>query len=83
MLSGQWVFGWIDRDTKEVCMLHVQDRSAATLVPLIEKCILPGTSIHSAEWPSYHGIPSATFHHLTVNHSLNFVDPTTAVHPQA
>ena len=69
MLYGQWVFRGIDRDTKEMSMIPVQDRSAATLVPLIEKYILPGTTIHSDEWASYHSIPSATLHHLTVNHS--------------
>ncbi|KAI6658331.1 hypothetical protein LOD99_11091 [Oopsacas minuta] len=32
MLSGQWVFGGIDRETKDIFMIPVQDRSAAPLV---------------------------------------------------
>ncbi|KAI6648543.1 hypothetical protein LOD99_8023 [Oopsacas minuta] len=82
MLSGQWVFGGIDRETKDIFMIPVQDRSAATLVPLIQRYILPGTTILSGEWASYNSIPAASFQHLTVNHSLNFVDPTTGVHTQ-
>ena len=82
LLSGQWVFGGIDRDTKEVFMIPVHDRSAATLIPIIVKYVLPGTTILSDEWASYHNIPAATFAHLTVNHSLHFVDPTTGVHTQ-
>ena len=42
MLSGQWVFGGIDVDTKDIFMIPVQNRTAATLVPLIEQYILPG-----------------------------------------
>ena len=82
MLSGMWVFGGIDRDTKEILMVPVQDRSAATLVPIIEEYILPGTTIYSDEWASYNAIPPATFQHLTVNHSLNFINPATQVHTQ-
>ena len=82
MLSGQWVFGGIDVDTKDIFMIPVQNRTAATLVPLIEQYILPGTTIHSDEWASYNLIPSTTFQHLTVNHSIDFVNPTTGVHTQ-
>ncbi|KAI6651236.1 hypothetical protein LOD99_5383 [Oopsacas minuta] len=82
MLSGQWAFGGIDGETKDVFMIPVQDRSAATLVPLIQRYIFPGTAILSDEWASCNSIPTASFQHLTVNHSLNFVDPTTGVHTQ-
>ena len=79
MLSGQWVFGGIDVDTKDIFMILVQNRTAATLVPLIEQYILPGTC---DEWASYNLISSTTFQHLTVNHSIHFVNPTTGVHTQ-
>ncbi|KAI6653004.1 hypothetical protein LOD99_4081 [Oopsacas minuta] len=63
-------------------MIPVQDRSAATLIPLIQRYILPGNTIFSEEWASYHAFPASSFQHLTVNHILNFVDPTTGVHTQ-
>ena len=78
MLSGMWVFGGIDRDTNEIFMVPVEDRSAATLIPII----LPGSTIYSDEWASYNAIPPAEFQHLTVNHSINFVNPITQVHTQ-
>ena len=81
-LSGQWVFGGIDRETKDVFMVCVDDRSAATLIPLIEQYIKPGTTILSDEWASYHQIPPASYAHLTVNHSINFVVPGTNIHTQ-
>ena len=82
MLSGQWVFGGIDVDTKDIFMIPVQNQTAATLRPLIEQYILPGTTVHSDEWASYNLIPSTTFQHPTVNHGIDFVNTTTGVHTQ-
>ena len=81
-LSGKWVFGGIDRDTKDAFMVTVDDRSASTLIPIIERYIKPGTMILSDEWASYNLIPPATFTHLTVNHSIQFVVPGTDIHTQ-
>ena len=50
-------------------MVPVQDRSAATLIPIIEEYILQGTTIYSDEWESYNVIPPGNFQHLTVNQS--------------
>ena len=53
----------------------VQDRTAATLLPIIRAHIAPGTEIWSDQWPSYHNvgsIPGVTVHR-TVNHSVQFV----------
>ena len=47
---------------------------AGTLIPIIKEYILPRTTIYSDEWASYNAISPATFQHLTVNHSLNFVN---------
>ena len=81
-LSGKWVFGGIDRDSKDAFMISVDDRSAATLIPIIERYIKPGTTILSDEWASYNLIPPANFTHLTVNHSIHFVVPGTDIHTQ-
>ncbi|VDK49657.1 unnamed protein product, partial [Anisakis simplex] len=74
----QWIFGGVEIDSGECFLVPVDNRSAATLMPLIYKHILPGTTIVSDCWASYSQIQGADYSHLTVNHSLNFVDPVTS-----
>ena len=56
------------------------NRSAATLNPIILEYVLPGTSIYSDQWAAYRNLNQLGFAHGTVNHSVNFKDPTTGVH---
>ena len=58
-------------------MVPVDRRDATTLLPIIQKYIAPGTTIISDLWAAYNTIGTLGYQHLTVNHSLNFVDPTT------
>ena len=59
----------------------VDDCSAATLLPLIQQFIAPGSIIHSDEWAAYRNITQMNmvppYQHLTVNHLVNFVDSLT------
>ena len=71
------VFGGYDVATKVGFMVPVDRRDAATLLPIIQKYIAPGTTIISDLWAAYNTIGTLGYQHLTVNHSLNFVDPTT------
>ena len=73
----QWVFGGYDVATKVGFMVPVDCRDAATLLPIIQKYIAPGPTIISDLWAAYNTIGTLGYQHLTVNHSLNFVDPTT------
>ena len=58
-------------------------RDAATLLPLIQHHIRPGSTIYSDEWKAYSRITATTgMSHETVNHSLHFVDPATGAHTQ-
>ena len=53
VLPQQWIFGGICRETKEVFMYAVPDRTVATLLDTIQACIAPGSIIISDMWASY------------------------------
>lgn len=80
--DGAWVFGGVDRETNEAFLEIVDERSADTLVPIIQRNILPGTTVHSDEWAAYRTLGAYGYQHLTVNHSLHFIDPTTGADTQ-
>ncbi|CAF0771784.1 unnamed protein product [Brachionus calyciflorus] len=73
-----WVFGLVERieNNSKCYMVLVPDREALTLLGIIyEKC-REGTIIYSDCWSSYSKLSQLkNFHHKTVNHSFNFVDP--------
>ncbi|KAJ8964190.1 hypothetical protein NQ314_005071 [Rhamnusium bicolor] len=81
-LEGQWVFGGIERGSRNFFLVAVEDRSAGTLVDIIKNKIAPGTTIFSDCWRAYDSLGENQYKHLTVNHSVNFVDPDTGTHTQ-
>ena len=56
------MFGGVERGTCNVFVVEVQDRSAATLLPIIKQHVLPGRLVHttilSDEWRAYRQAPS-------------------------
>ena len=82
LVEGKWVLGGICRETKEIFLIEVPKRDSATLIPLIKEYVAAGSSIISDCWKAYDCLSQENFTHLTVNHSLNFVDPTTGAHTQ-
>jgi IS1 family transposase len=76
----QWVFGAFDTATKQGWIQLVQDRSANTLVGLIQEWCLPGTIIVSDGWAAYSNLESFGFRHEVVIHEQHFVDPQTGIH---
>lgn len=82
---GRWVFGGYERGTKKLFITSVPDRTAATLIDVIKRWILPGTIIISDRWPGYHSLNSQGFNHLQVNHKVEYVNyevPHLLVHTQ-
>ena len=80
-----WVFGLVDTSTKPGVgyMEIVEKRKADTLLPIIQKVVRHGTTIHSDGWKAYKRIQQDLgFTHKTVNHSICFVDRDTEVHTQ-
>ena len=77
MVNTQWVFGGINVETKHGFLVAVPQRDAATLLPILQQYVLPGTTVVSDLWAAYNTIGNMGYQHLTVNHSLHFVDPQT------
>ena len=79
-----WVFGMVDTSTSPSHgYLEVVDkRDAATLLPIIQAHVRPGTIIWSDQWRAYSNVATLpnVAGHSTVNHSLHFKDPVTGVH---
>ena len=50
-----WLFGMVDTSHQPALgyMRIVQDRTAATLLPIIQQHVAQGTVVHSDEWRSY------------------------------
>ena len=46
-VEGQWVCGGIEEESRKCFMVPVEDRSEATLIPIIKQWIEPGTLIVS------------------------------------
>ena len=62
----------------------VERRDAGTLLPLIQRCILPGTEVHTDDWAAcrrVNTLPNVAAHRVVV-HARHFVDPRTGVHTQ-
>ena len=81
-----WVFGIVSCDYRPSrgYFQVVQRRDAATLLPIINRCVRPGTEVHSDDWAAYRRLlrlPNVSAHQVVV-HAHNFVDPRTGVHTQ-
>ena len=80
VIEGQWVFGGFCRDTRSCFMVPVEKRDSDTLLRIIQEKIHPGTKIISDCWRAYNCLSERGYEHLTVNHSINFVDPNNLAH---
>ena len=76
-VGEQWVFGGYDVADKVGFIVPVDRRDAATLLPIIQQHIAPGTTVVSDLWAAYNTLGTQGYQHLTVNHTYNFVDPIT------
>ena len=73
MNRGTWLFGGVDRITKQIFLTIVDKRDKATLIPLIEDNIVQGSTIYSDKWAAYYGLKDLGYNHGMVNHSVEFV----------
>ena len=54
--------------------MQVEDRKAATLMPVIQQFIKPGSTVITDQWAAYSDIGQYGYQHLTINHAEHFVD---------
>ena len=84
--NSGWVFGIVDTSSTPAVgyMQIVPDRTAGTLLGILQQVARPGSIIRSDSWRAYRAINRRLpqYQHQMVNHSLNFVDPVTGVHTQ-
>ena len=63
-----WVFGMVDVSYSPALgyMEIVNQRNAATLLPIIQSHVNPGTTVHSDQWVAYNNVATIPGHQ-TVN----------------
>ncbi|KAH7818350.1 putative Uncharacterized transposase-like protein [Monocercomonoides exilis] len=76
-----WIFGGVERleggGAGKRFMTIVPNRTKKTLIPLIQRFIMPGTTVVSDEWKAYTSLEELGYQHLTVCHKRNFVNSET------
>ncbi|KAJ4429038.1 hypothetical protein ANN_26034 [Periplaneta americana] len=65
---------------KDMAMHPENGRDAQTLLRFTRKHVQPNTTIYTDCWRGYDSVNQHQFQHISVNHSLNFVNPVTGVH---
>ena len=93
LVDGHWILGLIEIQTGEegrkrrggrfrLEILLENSKSEETLLRLIKKHVLPGTTIITDGWNGYKNLADHGFVHYTVIHEYNFVDPAPGANTQ-
>ena len=67
-----WVFGLVHRDSNTIILYPVSDRKEATLIPIIQRHVAPGSTIYSDGWSAYCDLNALGYKHFTVLHKYSF-----------
>ena len=67
------VFGLLQRGGKVYTKI-IPDASAASLMPIIQRKIVPDSIVYSDCWRGYNVLDVSDFHHFRINHSKLFAD---------
>lgn len=67
------VFGILKRGGK-VYTKVIADASGDTLIPIIERKVVPDSIVYTDSWGAYNALDISDFHHQRVNHSETYVD---------
>ena len=70
-----WVLGLKERRTGRCRFFIVgNNRSAASLLPLILRSVKPGSVIYTDKWREYNSLRENGYIHMKVDHSIQFVN---------
>ncbi len=72
------VFGLLKRGSK-VYTKVITDAFSATLMPIIERKVVPDSIVYSDGWKGSNVLDVSDFHHFRINHSELFVDNQTHI----
>ena len=72
------VFGLLKRGGKVYTKI-IPDASAATLMPIIERKVVPDSIVYSDGWKGHNVLDVSDFHHFRSNHSELFTDDQTYI----
>lgn len=67
-----WIFGMVERASNKLILYPVDDRSAQTLIPIIQKHVRPGSRIYSDSWAAYFKLNEVGYEHFSVVHKTSF-----------
>lgn len=79
-VEGQWVIGGVERGSLSCFFEPIKKRDNKTLTEIIKKHVKEGTVIVTDEWKGYTGLEKCNYKHMTVNHSVEFVNKETGEH---
>ncbi|KAF1746302.1 hypothetical protein GCK72_022755 [Caenorhabditis remanei] len=72
--SDDWILGGVDRESGKVFVCQVPNRTALTLVPLLQANIDRDSIVYSDKWASYSQLKKYFTSHFTVKHKTQFVN---------
>lgn len=67
------VFGLLKRGGKVYTKI-IPDASSETLIPIINRKVIPNSIVYSDSWRAYNVLDISDFHHFRLNHSELFAD---------
>uniref|UniRef100_A0A8D8QFD7 ISXO2-like transposase domain-containing protein n=1 Tax=Cacopsylla melanoneura TaxID=428564 RepID=A0A8D8QFD7_9HEMI len=76
----RWVFGMIDTTSRRGMIQFVEERNADTLIALIQKHVIPGSTIRLYSWRPYSRLKDLGYEHY-INHSVE--DGTCTYHVES
>ena len=73
MTKNVWVFGLMERETRNTVFQIVQKRDKNTLIPIIKNHVATGSIIYSDDWKAYSCLGKDGYVHKVVVHKKEFV----------
>ena len=67
-----WIFGLVERASNSLILYSVSDRTADTLIPLVQRHVAHGFTIYSDGWRQYCNLDALGYRHFTVPHKYSF-----------